>query len=468
MTDQDCAEPLQSRSTCVTPAVALCIETDRYRKALRSAIPDTLGAVEIESARTIPDEAFDLAIVEEGLLPTTSQSGGYGTGVWRTPILYVTTDDASTPETARSVITDVIHPSAHEGILKNRIWNTIDDNGQCDKRQYGMVGIDCVPSPALSVDVVDGDRFVRHANSAFETEFGFESEEIVDGSLEELLVPDTAAEYTADLVERALAGETIERVLRRDTRHGRRDYLVRMIESRQCEADLWITYTDVTGKRCREQQVRVLNRVLRHNLRNDMNIILGNVEGLLADTDDPQAATAAAEIKQAAKSLVELGDTAGALRETWDESEPTAVDLVRVARRIQQEVRQETPSVNIGIQSPERCWANGDSRLVTAISELVENAIEHTPEGTAIDLRIEPGEEWARLSVIDDGPGLPASERAVLSGASETPLEHGSGLGLWIVNWIVSISGGQLDVDTGERCRTTVTVSLPAADVDPN
>ncbi|QSG02093.1 Signal transduction histidine kinase, contains PAS domain [Natranaeroarchaeum sulfidigenes] len=437
-------------------------DTEGYRTTVLSALSDAATLTTVDTAHDVTIAEFDLAIVEQGKLPDRVVEGET---TCKTPILYITSDESSVPSSVWRAITDVVSPCATTASLGARIHNTIS-TPRDHRQQHGLVGIDCVPEPTVSVDVTDGKRIVRHTNTAFETEFGFEPEDVTDRRLEELIVPDVSREYTADLTNRAVAGETIERVLRRDTRYGRRDYLVRMVESHHCEADLWITYTDVTNKRCREQQVKVLNRVLRHNLRNDMNIILGNVERLLSEVDDQRAAEVGEEIRRAAESLVGLGDTASTLRETWDNVDPTAIDLVQVAERVRRDVRRETPSTEIRVTTPERCWVNGDSRLVAAVSELVENAIDHTPPGTDIELEVESEGDWARISVLDDGPGLPESERAVLNGNAETPLDHGSGLGLWIVNWIVSVSGGQLAVDVDEGASTAVTISLPIADVE--
>jgi signal transduction histidine kinase len=70
------------------------------------------------------------------------------------------------------------------------------------------------------------------------------------------------------------------------------------------------------------------------------------------------------------------------------------------------------------------------------------------------------------VAVTDDGPGLPAHESRVLTNGEETPLEHGSGMGLWVVHWIVSRYGGELDFEVDDG--TTVRLSLPAADPVPS
>ncbi|MBS3761199.1 ATP-binding protein [Halodesulfurarchaeum sp.] len=64
----------------------------------------------------------------------------------------------------------------------------------------------------------------------------------------------------------------------------------------------------------------------------------------------------------------------------------------------------------------------------------------------------------------NDGPGLPKMERNVLTGQDEiTPLYHGSGLGLWLVNLVVRRSDGQITVLEPAAGGTRVTIELPVA-----
>jgi len=64
--------------------------------------------------------------------------------------------------------------------------------------------------------------------------------------------------------------------------------------------------------------------------------------------------------------------------------------------------------------------------------------------------------------VSDDGPGVPDHELAVIDEGAESALEHGSGLGLWLVDWGANTLGGDVTFDVDES-GTTVTVTLPAA-----
>jgi len=69
------------------------------------------------------------------------------------------------------------------------------------------------------------------------------------------------------------------------------------------------------------------------------------------------------------------------------------------------------------------------------------------------------------VTVADDGPGMPDLDREVLvSGRAIESLSHGSGLGLWLVYWIVHRSAGSITVLDRDPRGTRVTMSLPRAD----
>lgn len=115
---------------------------------------------------------------------------------------------------------------------------------------------------------------------------------------------------------------------------------------------------------------------------------------------------------------------------------------------------------------PEGITVSAIGYLAEAIAELVENAIRHSDtersrvEITAAEL---PSESWTSLVVADDGPGIPPTERSVLTG-EETPLEHASGLGLWYVNWIVSAGGGSFDISSASAGGTRIEMELRTLD----
>jgi signal transduction histidine kinase len=106
--------------------------------------------------------------------------------------------------------------------------------------------------------------------------------------------------------------------------------------------------------------------------------------------------------------------------------------------------------------------------LSVAVENLLENAVEHNDaDRPRVDVAVDPAtgdDRYTRLSVADDGPVIPEPELAVLRKGVETPLEHGSGIGLWLVHWAVTAAGGDVTFERTEPRGNVVTLVLPAAE----
>jgi signal transduction histidine kinase len=70
---------------------------------------------------------------------------------------------------------------------------------------------------------------------------------------------------------------------------------------------------------------------------------------------------------------------------------------------------------------------------------------------------------WVTITVTDDGPGIEPVESRVVGRMTETSVEHGDGLGLWLTNWIVTRYGGSFQL-TSTDPGTVATIRLPAID----
>ena len=215
---------------------------------------------------------------------------------------------------------------------------------------------------------------------------------------------------------------------------------------------LLVNLRDVTDRQRYEQRLRVLNRVLRHDLRNDANVVLGYADLLLAADLSDEARDRARAIRRKATRLVELGEQARAvdrtLHATGGESRPVRLD--RVIRAVTDRARESYADCQIDADCPDEVRVRANDLLASAISELVGNGIEHNDSTEPwVRVSVTVGDQWVYVTVTDDGPGIPESERTVLDHGTETALEHGSGLGLWLVNWIVDAVDG--DVSFAER-----------------
>jgi len=99
------------------------------------------------------------------------------------------------------------------------------------------------------------------------------------------------------------------------------------------------------------------------------------------------------------------------------------------------DLRAESPDARVSVDGdlPD---VSVPATLRVVASNLCSNAVEHNDAAAPsvwLEAAVENG--WVELSVADDGPGIDPAEYEVLAHGTETPLEHGSGIGLWIVKW---------------------------------
>ena len=224
-----------------------------------------------------------------------------------------------------------------------------------------------------------------------------------------------------------------------------------------------VVLSDVTLRERQRQRVEVLNRVLRHHLRNDLTVVLGYAE-TLADRLDGEDRHMAELIASNARSLSDLGENAREV-EAFLEAEETTFDAAELTRSVLADLAEQNPEAAVETAIADSVRLYGVDRAFEAVVEnLVENAIEHGAEPVTVSLT--PTENGARFVVQDAGPGIPEHELAVLRSGGETDLEHGSGLGLWAVYWGATLLGATIDIETPEEGGARVTVTFPAGSPD--
>jgi len=222
---------------------------------------------------------------------------------------------------------------------------------------------------------------------------------------------------------------------------------------------------DITDRKRRERLLEVLDRVLRHNLRNDMNKILGFAE-LVSDAvpEDSREAELLAEMTATARDLHGTSETARTLKEATDgDGSVRTVDVMETVERLGADLRGRTPDATVRVETDGPADALVTDHVDTALRELAENAVEHAGPAPTVTLGVTRDGDSVRVTVADDGPGMSSADRQVVETGQETDLEHGSGLGLWLVHWLVTASDGRVEVSESEGGGTCVTVTLPRA-----
>ncbi|MEZ3170097.1 PAS domain S-box protein [Halorubrum sp. RMP-47] len=268
---------------------------------------------------------------------------------------------------------------------------------------------------------------------------------------------------------------------------------------------------DVTLDKEREQRLTVMNRALRHNIRNRANVVLGHAEMVtdeLERLDVPEQIESRCEelldsLRQASKEnpnlqpevrqLEELlthlsHDSVGRAKTSMKKIKSASTDLTELSEKVRDfddaidcigaahsvELRSviETLVTEHSKNHPEaEIHVTADDVTVTGNREVlrvllqipIDNAFKHcdTPELTVSVTAATSAEDRAVVIIEDDGPGLPEAEKRLIQGARETPTAHSMGVGLWTVQWLIRRIGGAVSVMENAHGGTTVKLELP-------
>ncbi len=232
---------------------------------------------------------------------------------------------------------------------------------------------------------------------------------------------------------------------------------------------------DISDRKRRERRLNVINRVLRHNLRNDMTVIGGGARTIENDVADPELEHVATQIRERADDLLTLGEKIRAVESTiraGDGDETHRVDAAAIVNDTVEDLRTEYPEAHIEVSLPDRLPVRAGESISVAVEQAIENGIVHTDEPTpevgVVAETPDPDEAWTELRISDNGPGLPDQERSVIiEGEEITSLEHGSGLGLWVAVWTVEAFDGTVEALDSGSDGTTLAFRLKLAPEAP-
>ncbi|MFC6724349.1 PAS domain S-box protein [Halobium palmae] len=344
-----------------------------------------------------------------------------------------------------------------------------DVTARKEREEELRVGGRAISDANLGISIADATRPgfpIVYANDAFGRLTGYRVDEITGESWTRLDGPGTDLDM-ASFRERIDDHESVTRELlayRKDGTPFWTRATVTPVEDESGSITHLVGFMDdVTERKRTERLIELLNRVLRHNLRNDMNVLVGYA-GMLADSSDADSDLVDV-IHRTASELLKLSESARELeRVARRDRTPTRVDVESVVADAVDRQRATHPDAQFDVTvSTDRGICAG-AELGRALDELLGNAIEHDSDPpTRVSITSADDGDEVEVTVVDDGPGLPEMETAIVESGRETPLEHGNGLGLWLVNWVVTRYGGSFQIETSPDGHGTVaTVRLPA------
>lgn len=254
-----------------------------------------------------------------------------------------------------------------------------------------------------------------------------------------------------------------ERVVRVENGERNRVFSLRtsqIVYGRGLEGGL-VVLNEITALKDRETELnllkQILTRVLRHNIRNDLNIISGNIEVIQEKAENEEIIYRAEKIAETADNVVDYATKGRQIERVIARGTPVERLLSAEVKQVRESPEMEANASITTDVADVLVTVHPEFKL--AIRELIDNAVSHhpDPENAAVTVTTEVDSEEATLIVEDNGAGLPATEIEMLEAEEETVLEHSSGIGLWLVRWIVSRSGGEL---LAERTETGTRISI--------
>ncbi|MFB6147059.1 MAG: MEDS domain-containing protein [Halobacteriaceae archaeon] len=211
-----------------------------------------------------------------------------------------------------------------------------------------------------------------------------------------------------------------------------------------------------------EQRLDVVNRVLRHNIRNDLNVIQGNLQQMAASESLPPALeTRLDQALEHATQIPDVAEKARYVQQTLEFSTVEATHLGSLIDAAVDEVEDAHPEADVEITGPRDVAVLTDTNFDMALSEALSAGIVHQDaDPPTVTLSVSrPSQDLVRIDVEYLG-SIPESELRPIQEGAETLTDHASGLGLWLVTWLVENSHGSIAFPETESGRATIRIEL--------
>jgi signal transduction histidine kinase len=203
--------------------------------------------------------------------------------------------------------------------------------------------------------------------------------------------------------------------------------------------------------------IRQVSSDIAHDLRTPLSRLRHRLEASLAapsNADELHNAIAAAigdtdDLLATFSALLRIAQIEAGTRRTGFADVDLSSLVTDVVEAFAPSIQDEGKALRLSIQ--ENLRLVGDRELLTQlVANLIENAIRHTPSGTAIEVTLRSQSAAPRLVVADNGPGVPAEARDKLfdrffrlERSRTTP---GTGLGLSLVKAVATLHGARIEV----------------------
>lgn len=219
--------------------------------------------------------------------------------------------------------------------------------------------------------------------------------------------------------------------------------------------------------RRKNEQFSLLNRIIRHDIRNDMSVITGWVE-LLQDDLPSEYTDKLDRIYRASQHTSELTEDVRDvidLLEGDDDFDLHPISLKQVLTDEVERVRTAFDRVEVRVEEIPDVQVQANVMLSSVFGNILNNAVQHNDAETVrITIKTEHTDGTIRVRIVDNGPGIPEQQRIEIFEKDMKGLEsEGTGLGLYLVESLVTAFGGDVWITDNEPRGAVFTVELTQA-----
>ncbi|WP_412062526.1 7TM diverse intracellular signaling domain-containing protein [Rubrivirga sp. IMCC45206] len=231
-----------------------------------------------------------------------------------------------------------------------------------------------------------------------------------------------------------------------------------------------------------EEAVQLRSNLLgfaAHDLRTPLANVLGLADLVAAATRSAKVTDHAHHIGREARRLLRLIDDLLVTAALDGGHLPVVLEPLDLGALVDAATQPFAPRARakgqtLAVRAPRGHLARLDvDRFTEVVDNLVSNAVKYTPRGGTVEVDVRGTDDEVWMCVGDSGPGVPVEDQARMFepfarlAATPTAGEPSTGLGLSIVQQIVALHHGRVDVDSAPGRGTRITVVLPAASVEP-
>lgn len=290
----------------------------------------------------------------------------------------------------------------------------------------------------VMIQSVDDKGHFIFVNRTWKEKMGFSDEEIENLSLFEIIHPDSL-EHCQSLFQDVLSGKTVSGVQATFLTKDRRPIHIEGNVNSFVQDGKWKTrgiFQDITGRRIAEEAVRIVNTKLqllssitRHDILNEVMVLLGNLEFAEEKSDDPEVGKYLEKVKEAGRTIQRHIEFTR-LYENLGISEPEWQKLAALIPKSKDPVTITNNCTSISIF--------GDPMLERVFSNLLDNTIRHGEHATTVTIDCYPVDEGLHIIWRDNGAGVAHDQKEVIF---KRGVGKNTGFGLFLSREILAITG---------------------------